>query len=301
MGAGEKNVFQHRSLIGFFLPKASTDIASGDAVKLNPVTGRLEPCTKDEEGRDWFAGFSDDAWSSDIATRLFGVGNTEYTAPVNVRLKVNHQGVVRVALKETSGKAGQAVYLDVATSGGMAFTTTRPSPAITVLIGHLEKDYSGATANDPQNVMLIDRQANAEAAIYQYLSNHVVDGLTVAFDSSSLVSYTAGRAFVNGQFFTIAAATAALGLVCASHASKARVVLYVINSAGAAAIVDTGTNLIAVGSATALADSQYWPKTSYLVFGAGHVGSGSSILDAGSVRTIRRSVADLVNKRLISN
>jgi len=304
MAAGEKNVYQGESRLGFYLPRASTDIASGDAVMLVQSTGRIEPCTATEQGRDQFAGFSDDEWSTDIASRMFGIGSTEYATPVDARIKVNHKGRARVAILETSASAGAAIYMSTAATGAQVFSTARQAAATEVMVGTLEKDFTGATANDPQNVIVADRRSNREAAIWQYLNNHIVEGMAVAFDSSSLVSNTAGKAYVNGQIFTIAANTAALGIVCAAVATAQRCVLYVVNSAGVLAIVDTGlpTFLSSVaGTTTALANSNLWPTGSYLIAGVGFVGSNSVLHNAGSVRTMRRSVADLAFRRSLNN
>lgn len=286
-----------------YWPKASTEITDGDLVILDNTTGYIEPMTtagKTRVNETRVHGFADDDWNQDVAITKTGEV-AGYSSPssyaVTAKTPTINRGVFHLAISDTSGKAGVPVWYASGGTGAQIFTVTKPSQEIGMIyVGILAVDFSSATANDKQMVLVYPGAFDKrEMALQHWMRNHVEQGLLIGFDSSSLVSYTKGIAFVNGKMFSIAYASAALGIVCASHTGR-RCAAYVITSAGAAAIVDTGNNTWATGAATATAlqDSQYWPTTSLPIFGISYLGSESSDINAGAVRSVRRTVNDFL-------
>ena len=217
--------------------------------------------------------------------------------------------VVSIAITQTSGKAGQAVFASTVTTGAQVFTLLKPSTGPDcVPVGHLERDFSGATASDKQRVIVQPAFRNTtESDMQWWIDNHVEHGLIAAFDCTSLISYTAGGAFVNGRFFKVAYASAALGIVCASSTTKARNVLYFIGLGGTARLRDNKGVLFTYTTAgvTALSvmrNSHYWPTFSLegVIFAVGLMRTASSNLKASNVISVRRTARDFGFRKYIT-
>ena len=299
----------------FVTPANSTDIGAGDAVMLD-ANSRLAPLSLTSLGASRFLGFTPDRWSSQIASDKYGTADA-YTTPASFAAGVAHKmcvlmdpTVVAVPLENTSGKIGDAVFLKTATSGAQVFTLSQPATVGTVVfVGRLNETFSGATANDRQRVVVQPamRNASAEGDIAFWLSNHVDEGLVVAFDDTSKVSYTAGGVYVGGRFFRVAAAQNLDVNVAAAHATKARISLVYVNTAGAVAVKDTGgiRFTFTAAGATALAvarNSWFWPTFSIegVVIGAAVLRSNSANVAAGQVTYIRRSTYDVKVRKYIT-
>lgn len=298
----------------FLIPANSTAIAVGDAVMLD-TSNRLSPLTKTALGAARFVGFSADAWTSQIAVDKYGTADA-YSTPASFASGAEHKvhvlaedTVVSIAILETSGKAGHTVYASNVTSGGMIFTLVKPATGTAcVPVGRLERDFSGATANDKQRVVVIPAFRNStESDIQWWINNHVEHGLLPAFDSSSHISYTKGGAYVMGKYFAVAAATAALPIVCASSTTKARVVLYYIGLGGTARLKDTKNVLFTyttagVTAASVMRNSFYWPTFSLegVIFGAGLIRTASSNMKASNVIAVRRTAQDYGFRKYIT-
>lgn len=293
----------------YVTPANSTAFKSGDAVMID-TSNRLALLTATAQGRNGFLGFINEEWSSDIAVLKHGTSSA-YSDPATYGIKMRvvcAPSVVSVALTQTSGQAGDQVYLATASTGAYVFTLTKPSTAGTVVeIGKLERDIpSGAAASDPQWVILApNAKQSYETDIDFYLNNHVIDGLHVQFNTTSKVAYRTGAVIVGGKYFRITSATG-LGIVCASHASKARMVLYYIGLGGTARLKDTNGVKFTLASAgtdcaVILKNSFFWPTFTYegVIFGAGLLRTASSDLSSTDVAGIRRSVQDVKFRRVI--
>ena len=298
----------------FVTPANSTDFYVGDAVMLDS-SNRLAPLALTAIGTARFVGFSTDKWNSQIAYDKYGTVDA-YSTPASFSGGADHKlhvlaedTVVSLSITQTSGKLGNTVYASTVTAGAMIFTLLKPaSGTACVPIGRLERDFSGATANDKQRVVVTPAFRNsAEPDMQWWINNHVESGLIPAFDCTSLISYTAGGAFVMGKFFSVARATAALGVVCASHASKARIVLYYIGLGGTARIKDTAAVRFTFTTAGTTAkdvirNSRYWPTFSLegVVFGGGLLRSASQDIKASRVVAIRRTAMDFGFRKYIT-
>ena len=291
-------------------PANSTTINSGDLVEQNQETGRIIPLTLSKQGAHNFVGVSDDLWTANDVLRRYGIGSTAFANPATVSgtevemLSVQTMGMFQLAISDTSGTCGETVFLATATSGAQVFTVTQPDTSeLLVQVGVLAQDFSGATANDVQKVIIFTQYDNTENSILYFLRNHVVDGMHAAWDASSHISFNQGIVYVNGIMYSHVAGVNTLVTLCAAQADNSRVVLYVVNSAGAIECIDTATNLFLstdAQTATALQDSAYWPSTSFLIFGAGFLGSNSVDFNAGAVRSTRRSITDVIYRRFIN-
>ena len=298
----------------FLIPANSTAIASGDAVMLD-TSNRLAVLTKTALGLARYVGIAADKWSQQIALDKYGTADA-YTTPASFNSGLEHKvhvlcedTVVNLAIVQTSGKLGAAVFASTVTTGAQIFTLLKPATGPDcVPIGHLERDFSGAAANDKQRVVVQPAFRNTtEADIQWWIDNHVEHGLIAAFDSTSLISYTAGGAFVNGRFFKVAYASAALGIVCASSTTKARNVLYYIGLGGTARIKDTKGVVFTyttagVSALSVMRNSHYWPTFSLegVIFGIGLVRTASSILKASNVISVRRTARDFGFRKYIT-
>lgn len=297
---------------GYFQPAASTTLAAGDAVCVNSA-GDLIAQTKSAYNTYRFVGICEDDWSAAVAQDEYG-DTTLYTTPTTSTLRrVLSGGVASLPIEATSGSAGDTVYLSTATQGSMTFTLTQPTTAATlVVVGRIEQDFSGATSGDDQGVVITPTWRTAfESDLDYYLNNHVIHGLSCAWDCTSLVSYSSGKVMVGGRMFSLNYSSAALGIVCASHTTKCRIVLYYMTPAGAAAIRDKGSAgvVFTTGSfspadcTSCVRNSKLWPTFSQgdgVIFGAGLVRSASSVLTADRVRPVHRSVRDINYRRSIT-
>ena len=296
---------------GYFRPADSTALEGGDAVCVDS-SGRLIAQTKSAYNAFRFVGICEDDWSSQVAQDEFQ-DTTLYTSPTtSILRRVLHHGVANLPIEATSGSAGDTVYLSTATQGSMTFTLTQPTTAAgTVVVGRIEQDFAGATSGAKQGVIIKPTFVEAfETDLEYYLNNHVIDGLSAAWDCTSLISYSSGKVMVGGRMFSLNYDSAALGIVCASHTTKCRIVLYYMTPAGAAAIRDQGSAgvVFTTGSfsptncTSCVRNSKLWPTFSQgdgVIFGAGLVRSASSIFTANRVRPVHRSVADIQYRRSI--
>lgn len=285
-----------------FYPTASADIEQGDLLMLNHQAGTCKPMAtalKVRANEMKLCGFADDKWNQAIALTITGkvAGYSSPSSYDNTKMRCITRGIFHLAISDTSGSAGQPVWYISGGTGAQIFSISKPDAgACEMVIGELADDFSGATANDKQMVLIdptvFDQKA---AALMFWMRNHVEQGLLVGFDTTSHVSYTKGIAYVDGKSYSIAYASAALATGCASHTGR-RCVLYVINASGAAAAVTTTENTFTTTAATATAmqDSAFWPTTSLLPFAVGYLGSESTDLNAGAVKSVRRTVNDLI-------
>jgi hypothetical protein len=170
--------FVHRGEIQHLIPKASTDIKSGDYVvmprNIDPISrARLgSEAAISPIGAAWDAQWGIGIVDSDFTTNT--VGSTKYATPTAAEaLPVIRRGIVRLAITKTSGKAGDLVIYSSGASGAQLFTLNNFRRDIAV--GRIWKDFSGATANDTQQVELIEKPIS-ERDIYFWLANRVVQG-----------------------------------------------------------------------------------------------------------------------------
>ena len=176
--AQETQAYAHRGDIMTVIPKASTDLSSGDYVvmprNIDPISravlgaeSRISPPSTAYKCQ-WGIGIVD----SDFTTNT--VGATLYATPTaNQALPVIRRGVVRLAIVQTSGQAGDLVIYSSGNTGAQLFTLNNFRRDVAV--ARVYKDFTGATANDPQLVELIEKPIS-EKDIYFWLGNGVVQG-----------------------------------------------------------------------------------------------------------------------------
>lgn len=180
--AQERENWTHDGSTLALIPKASTDVNPGDVVvmprKSDPVSisalgataGRIEPIAAAREGQ-WAVGVADGLFTS------AAVGATLYATPTqDGAMLVKRRGVVRLAVSNTAGKVGDLVRYSSGASGAQVFVidNTRPGYAV----ARVAKDFSGATANDPQDCELIELPIGGPN-LYHFLENRVLFGCQV--------------------------------------------------------------------------------------------------------------------------
>ncbi len=293
-----------------YIPAASTAIGAGDAVIL--TNGRLDVATATKEVYKNFVGICDDAWSAAIALQRYGTASTDFATATTrpVKLKVYHEGVFNLAIRETSGTVGQAVYLLTATTGAQVFTIDPISVAVeTVMgpVGFLYETFSGATANDTQRVRVTAGIQNLPRDLRWYLMNRVIafnqaggasntlQGWVNSMDGvSGAMTYGKMLAIVNGVLVGLAS-DCEYGTGCyANSGAGCVVVMWGVNSAGGLQIFyDSAKATVAVARATMFADPFYWPSmtTHYLPLALAIGTSGNSYI-SGTTRVFFPSVAD---------
>lgn len=245
--------YASRGEILHFLPKASTDISSGDVVvmarKNDPISlsqlgpaGRLKPIAAAREGQ-WAVGVVDEKVTSDI------VGTTEYATPTK-KLRVQRKGLFYLAISDTAGKAGDAVKYSSGATGAQVFAIDNMRQGFAV--ARIAVDFSGATANDRQLCELIEKPVGAPDINF-FLENRVLQGCSVraATQPSSQVmigKLIAGTVpennlvIIQNRVFSIARDTAlALGGVASLAASTVRFKWVVARSASFAIRSGSGT------------------------------------------------------------
>jgi len=293
-----------------YIPAASTAVAAGDAVIL--VNGALEVATATKAVYKDFVGFSDDAWSSKIALQMYGVSATDYASPTTRphKIKVYHEGVFDLAIRETSGTAGQAVYLLTATTGAQVFTVDPVSVAAeTVMgpVGFLYETFSGATTEDCQKVRITAGLQNNPRDLRWTLMNRLVSwsgaggatntlhGIVNSMDGAT-GAITVGKivALVNGVLIGVGS-DCDYGTGCyANDGCGSVVVIWGLNSAGSWKIFyDSAKATLAVARATMMADQFYWPSVTldYLPIALALGASDDSYI-SGTTRVIFRTIAD---------
>lgn len=174
----EQKPFAHRGEILTVIPKASTNISSGDYVVMPRNVDPISRAVLGAESRispagsafacQWGVGIVD----SDFTTNT--VGSTLYATPTSDQaLPVIRRGVVRLAIVQTSGKAGDLVMYSSGATGAQLFKINNFRRDVAV--GRLWKDFSSATANDPQLVELIEKPLS-ERDVYFWLQNRPITG-----------------------------------------------------------------------------------------------------------------------------
>lgn len=162
------------------LPKASTAISSGDVVVLGDkseekglgnykrglTNARIEPMSDDDQNQ-FVVGICDMNWTST---------SDDYASPViNVSDLVTFtSGVFRLAIVDTSGNVGDKVVYSSGATGAQLFTIDNERPEYAV--GEIWRTFSGASANDVQEVLFYNRFVDRSNDVYMSLENHVVYG-----------------------------------------------------------------------------------------------------------------------------
>ena len=178
------------------IPKASTDINPGDVVvmprKSDPVSisalgatpGRIEPIAAAREGQ-WHVGVAVGKFTS------AAVGATLYATPTQSGgMAVQRRGIVRLAMTDTAGKVGDPVIYSSGASGAQLFVITKK--ATQWAVGFVAKDFSGATANDPQYVELCEVPIGGPN-LFTYLENRVLGGCHVCAGTQPASRVRIGR------------------------------------------------------------------------------------------------------------
>ncbi len=163
------------------LPKASTDIASGDVVVLSrrndPVSlaalgpaGRVSPIASARAGQ-WAIGVADSVFSSAVA------GAALYATPTaDASIRVLREGQFYLALSNAAGKAGDPVVYLSGASGAQLFTIDGKRPGFAV--ARVCNDFSAASSGDLQLCELVTTPEGAPN-IYAWLENRVLEGCQV--------------------------------------------------------------------------------------------------------------------------
>ncbi len=183
--AQEKDNFAHRGDVMQLRPRASTDLTSGDYVVMARASDPISRALLGNESQirpitaQWWAQWGAGIVDADFSTNV--VGATKYATPSSDEdMPVIRRGVVRLALSQTSGKAGDnVVYLSGAT-GAQLFKTNNFRRDVGV--GTIAKDFSGATAGDTQQVVLYEKPLNGRD-IYFWLQNRVLQGCKIKMHS----------------------------------------------------------------------------------------------------------------------
>jgi hypothetical protein len=280
-----------------YIPAASTAISAGDAVML--TNGSLTEATATKATLKDFVGICDDNWNATVAMQRYGVASTDFATPTTrpVKLKVYHDGVFDLAIRETSGTAGQAVYLLTATTGVQIFTIDPISVAAeTVMgpVGQLYETFSGATTADCQKVRITAGLQNIPRDIRWTLMNRLLywnapNGTNtvqhIALSDGTTVGATFPRvaAMVNGILVGIES-DCTINAACAMPTgvnSGSCVVIFAFDSAGCVQrFYDSAKCGGAATRTTMRADQFYWPSvtTDYLPFALGFLGGTDSIM-----------------------
>jgi len=173
-----KENYAHSGDFQVYIPKNSTNITSGDVVVM--------PRRNDPKSRAWLgalnrispisaathAQYMVGVCDSDFTTNT--VGATLYAAATsNQALPVYKRGVFKLAIVDTSGSAGDVVSWSSGGTGVQLFKIDNNQPSMA--IGILEKNFSGATANDTQYVRLCEKETNGIDLMW-WLENRVVEG-----------------------------------------------------------------------------------------------------------------------------
>lgn len=214
----EPSAYAHRGDIQHLIPKASTGISSGDVVvmprNVDPISravlgaeSRISPIATAWQAQ-WAVGVVD----SDFNTN--SVGATKYASPTSDEaLPVIRRGVVRLAIAQTSGQEGDLVVYSSGGTGVQIFKINNFRRDIAV--GRIFKSFSGATANDLQQVELIEKPIS-EKDVYFWLQNRPLSGCiikahSVANQQSTQVmagaTNDANAVMIKGKAFEIARVT----------------------------------------------------------------------------------------------
>lgn len=177
----ERKPYAFRGDVQHLTPKESTQLTSGDYVvmprNIDPISravlgteSRISPIAT-AWAAQWGVGIVDADFSADTH------GATLYATPTaGTSIPVIRKGVVRLAVVQTSGQAGDLVIYSSGGTGAQLFTVNNYRRDIAV--GRIFKTFSGATANDPQLVELIEKPIS-ERDIYYWLQNRVLEGCSI--------------------------------------------------------------------------------------------------------------------------
>lgn len=241
--AQEKENWTQDSDILALIPKASTDVNPGDVVvmprrndpvslsQLGATPGRIEPIAAAREGQ----------WSVGVVDGLFtsaAVGATLYATPTQSgAMKVRRRGIVRLAISDTAGKAGDLVRYSSGDSGAQIFV--RDNRRSGWAVARISKDFTGASANDPQYCELIEQPLGGPN-LYHFLENRVIDGCNVRLHAApgsqvevgQIASHGVNAIILQNRLKTIAQdVTLAFGGVGSAAASTVRFKYVVARSA----------------------------------------------------------------------
>lgn len=216
----EKDSYAHKGAIALLVPKASTDITSGDYVVMtrnsDPMSrallagneGTIRPLTS-----AWWSQWGVGIVDADFNTNV--VGATKYATPTSDEaVPIIRRGVARLAIVQTTGKAGDNIIYSSGATGAQLFTINNMRRDIGV--GTIWKDFSGGSANDSQQVQLYEKPLHGRD-IYFWLQNRVLQGCKATRRSLNSVASTqinAGRTgevnmfVVKGKVVSVARKTA---------------------------------------------------------------------------------------------
>lgn len=173
--------FVHRGETAHFIPKASTTLNSGDYVVMPRNSEPISRAVLGAESRvsavatSWGAQWGVGILDADFSTNT--VGSTKYATPTATEaLPIIRKGIVRLKIVQTSGKAGDIVVFSSGATGAQLFGINNFRRDVAV--GTLWKDFSGATANDEQQVELIEKPLSGRD-IHFWLANRVLEGCKV--------------------------------------------------------------------------------------------------------------------------
>lgn|SRR3990167_2732904 len=191
------SAFTHRGDISHIIPKASTDISSGDYVVMPRNVQPISRAVLGAESRispiatAWAAQWGVGIVDSNFTTNT--VGATKYATPTATEaVPVIRRGVVRLAINKTGGKQGDLVIYVSGGTGAQLFTMNNMRRDIA--IGEIEEDFSGATANDLQKVRLFEKPLS-NPDVYFWLQNRPISGCI--FKQHSILS-TQGSSQIMG-------------------------------------------------------------------------------------------------------
>lgn len=288
------------------IPVASTQISSGDAIMMT-TAGAILPATASMDGHLKFCGIADENWSSVIAIQRYGASSADYATPTTLPVKLRYyvDGVFDLAIRETAGTKGQAVYIQTSTTGAQIMTIDPlGTEVVGPPIGELYENFTGATANDCQKVR-IRAIKTVPHDIRHWMMNHLVSWNTTQFTNSGMAiaqsapstSYcpTWGKvvAIVNGILVSIAS-DSETGQVDSNNGTYSCVVLWAFGSAGSViAFKDSAKQTNAITRAAMRADSIYWPSVTidYLPFAVGVMGGCCSEI-SGTIYAVYRTLAN---------
>ncbi len=294
-----------------YIPTASIAIAAGDSVML--TNGALTVATATKATLKDFVGISDDDWSATRAIQLYGATSTDFTTPTTrpVKLKVYHDGIFDLAIRETSGTAGQAVYLLTATTGAQVYTINPYGVAAAEgcmgPVGQLYETFASAVANDCQKVRITAGLQNQPRDLRWVLLNRLISwnpptgtgtiGQIALSDGTTIgATFPKVLAMVNGILVGIES-DCTINVACAMPTgvnSGSCVVIFAFNSAGCVLrFYDSAKCGGAALRATMRADQFYWPSvtTDYLPFALGFLGGTDSLM-CSPMYPILRTYAD---------
>ena len=193
--------YAHRGETENIIPKASTQLTSGDYVVMPRGSDLISRAVLGAESRiapaatayscQWGVGIVDADFSTNV------VGSTLYATPTaNEALPVIRKGVVRLKVVQTSGKAGDNVIYSSGATGAQLFTINNFRRDVGV--GSIAKDFSSATANDTQQIVLYEKPLHGKD-VYFWLGNRVVQGCKIKKHSVNNQASTQVNAGATGE------------------------------------------------------------------------------------------------------